>query len=73
MKKKYLLVASHLNLCGKMNFNDELEAVNFLENRGITVSTEQCIFLPRKNTYEDDVHETIDYLIDVWEYSLNYI
>jgi hypothetical protein len=56
-----------------MNFNDELEAVSFLEKQGITVSTEQCIFLPRKNTYEDEVHETIDYLIDVWYYSLNYI
>jgi hypothetical protein len=56
-----------------MNFNDELEAVSFLEKQGITVSTEQCIFLPRKKTYEDAVHETIDYLIDVWDYSLNYI
>jgi hypothetical protein len=56
-----------------MSFNDELEAVNFLEKQGINVSTEQCIFLPKKNTYEDDVHETIDYLIDVWSYTLHYI
>ena len=56
-----------------MNFNDELEAVSFLEKQGITVSTEQCIFLPKKNTYEDEVHETIDYLIDIWDYTLHYI
>jgi hypothetical protein len=67
------LIVNLLNLRGKMNFNDELEAVSFLEKQGITVSTEQCIFLPRKNTYVDEVHETIDYLIDVWDYSLNYI
>lgn len=56
-----------------MNFNDELEAVGFLETQGITVSTEQCIFLPKKNTYEDEVHEIIDYLIDVRDYTLHYI
>jgi hypothetical protein len=56
-----------------MKFNDELEAVSFLEKQGITVSTEQYIFLPKRNTYEEDVHETIDYLIDVWDYILNYI
>jgi hypothetical protein len=56
-----------------MNFNDELEAVTFLEKQGIIVSTEQCIFLPKKNTYEDAVHETIDYLLDVWDYTLNYV
>jgi hypothetical protein len=56
-----------------MNFNDELEAVGFIEKQGITVSTEQCIFLPKKNTYGDEVHETIDYLIDVWDYTLHYI
>jgi len=67
------LIVDHRNLFGKMNFNDELEAVSFLEKQGITVSTEQCIFLPKKNTYEDEVHETIDYLIDLWEYTLKYI
>ena len=56
-----------------MNFNDELEAVSFLEKAGIVVSTEQCIFLPKKNVYEEEVHETIDYLIDRWNYTLNYI
>ena len=56
-----------------MNFNDELEAVSFLEKQDITVSTEQCIFLPKKNTYDEQVHETIDYLIDIWDYTLNYI
>ena len=67
------MIVDHRNLFGKMNFNDELEAVSFLEKQGITVSTEQCIFLPKKNTYEDEVHETIDYLIDIWEYTLKYI
>ena len=67
------MIVDHRNLFGKMNFNDELEAVSFLEKQGITVSTEQCIFLPKKNTYEDEVHETIDYLIDLWEYTLKYI
>ena len=56
-----------------MNFNDELEAVSFLEKQGITVTVEQVIFLPRKNIYDDNVHETIDYLIDVKGYSLSYI
>jgi hypothetical protein len=55
-----------------MNFNDELEAVSFLERQGIIVSAEQCIFLPRKNVYEDIVHETIDYLIEIHDYQLNY-
>ena len=67
------MIVDHRNLFGKMNFNDELEAVSFLEKQGITVSTEQCIFLPKKNTYEDEVHETIDYLIDIWDYTLHYI
>ena len=67
------MIVDHRNLFGKMNFNDELEAVGFLEKQGITVSTEQCIFLPKKNTYGDEVHETIDYLIDIWEYTLKYI
>ena len=67
------MIVEHHNLFGRMNFNDEFEAVSFLERQGITVSTEQCIFLPKKNTYEDEVHETIDYLIEVWEYNLNYI
>ncbi len=56
-----------------MNFKDELEAISFLEKQGITVSTEQCIFLPKKNIYDDTVHETIDYLIDIQEYTLHYI
>ena len=56
-----------------MNFNDELEAVSFVEKHGIIVSTEQCIFLPKKNVYNDDVHETIDYLINIWDYTLTYI
>ena len=70
MKK---IASPHHNLFGKMNFNDELEAVSFLEKKGITVTVEQIIFLPRKNVYEDSVHETIDYLIDVKGYSLSYI
>lgn len=56
-----------------MNYNDELEAVRILEKEGITVTTEQIIFLPKKNIYEDSIHETIDYLIDVKGYSLSYI
>jgi hypothetical protein len=60
-------------LIGKMNFNDELEAVSFLEKNGISVSTEQCIFLPKKSIYENDIHETIDFLIDVYSYTLHYI
>jgi hypothetical protein len=56
-----------------MNFKDELEAVSFLEKQGIIVSSEQCIFLPKRNIYGDDIHETIDYLIDACEYTLNYI
>ena len=67
------LYKKNINNYVKMNFNDELEAVNFLEKNGIIVSTEQCIFLPKKNIYEDSIHETIDYLIDVWEYTLNYV
>ena len=70
MKK---IASLHHNLFGKMNFNDELEAVSFLEKQGITVTVEQVIFLPRKNIYDDSVHETIDYLIDVKGYSLSYI
>lgn len=56
-----------------MNFNDELEAINFLEKNGILVSIERDIMLPKRNTYEEDVHETIDYLIEEHGFNLAYI
>ena len=55
-----------------MKLNDELEAVKFLESKGVVVTIEQYIFLPKSGIYGDEVHETIDYLVTVWDYILNY-
>lgn len=56
-----------------MNFNDETEAINFLESFGIFISDSYDILLPKKKLFDDEVHNAVDYLIDEWDFGIKYV
>ena len=56
-----------------MNFQNETEAIDFLEQHGINISAEMVILFPKKNEFIDEVHDAIEYLMSEWDFGFNYV
>jgi hypothetical protein len=56
-----------------MKFKNKNEAINILEAFGISISQEDEILYPLGAEHEDEVHVSIDYLIDEHAFGIRYI
>jgi hypothetical protein len=52
---------------------NKLEAIRLLQLNGIEVSSDENILYPRREEFEDEVHDAIEYLIGECNFGFQYI
>jgi hypothetical protein len=52
---------------------NKARAVELLKLNGIEVSSDENILYPRREEFEDEVHDAIEYLIDECNFGFQYI
>ena len=52
---------------------NKLEAIRLLQLNGIEVSHEFEILYPKRDQFDDEVHEAIEFLMEEWDFGFKYI